>query len=448
MAAVDDSHDIFIFKIHEPHVRQRLGWPLAWLLVLSIVDKKVIFMAKLAQNFAKYVIKLKITAKGVVERPDIIGAIFGQTEGLLGAELDLRELQHTGRIGRIEVDVKTNKGRSGAEVIIPSSLDASETSLIAASMETIDKIGPCEAQVEILTVEDVRSQKRQYVIERAKEILRSMMEQGMPESQKISELIKESVRSMEVTNYHGLSAGPDVLSSDEIIIVEGRADVINLLKNGIKNAIAIEGSKIPQEVIDITKEKTTVAFQDGDRGGDLDLKKLLAVADIDFVCRAESGKEVEELTRKQIFKSLRDRVPVNQNGKKYDSSYDAAPPEADETKEDMREEPKDDSKEKELFTSMLDNLVGTRAAYMIDGDMQILTKVPMSEMSEVVDDFPNIFAIIFDGKINQYLVDIANKRKISYVVGIGFQERVRSAGTRLLTLKDLKPDEKQEPLGS
>ncbi len=393
-------------------------------------------MAKLAQNFAKYVIKLRINAKGVVERPDIIGAIFGQTEGLLGSELDLRELQHTGRIGRIEVDVNTTKGRSSAEVMIPSSLDASETSLIAASMETIDKIGPCDAQVEILNVEDVRSQKRQYVIERAKEILRSMMEQGMPESQKISELVKESVRSMEVTNYYGLSAGPDVLASDEIIIVEGRADVITLLKNGIRNAIAIEGSKIPQEVIDITKEKTTIAFLDGDRGGDLDLKKLLAIADIDFVARAEAGKEVEELTRKQIFKSLRDKVPVNNNGKKYDSSYDAAPAEPE-----TPEEVKDITKEKELFTTMLDGLVGTRAAYLIDNDMQILTKVPMSEIGEVIDNFPNIFAIIFDGKINQYVVDVANKRKVSYVVGIGFQERVRSAGTKLLTLKDLKPDE-------
>ena len=398
-------------------------------------------MAKLAQNFAKYVIKLKISAKGVVERPDIIGAIFGQTEGLLGSELDLRELQHTGRIGRIEVDVNTSKGRSSAEVMIPSSLDASETSLIAASMETIDKIGPCDAQIEILTVEDVRSQKRQYVIERAKEILRSMMEHGMPESQKLSELVKESVRSMEVTNYYGLAAGPDVLASDEIIIVEGRADVITLLKNGIKNAIAIEGSKIPQEVVNITKEKTTIAFLDGDRGGDLDLKKLLAIADIDFVARAEAGKEVEELTRKQIFKSLRDKVPVNQNGKKYDSSYDAAPAES------VEEEPKETAKEKEFFTSMLDSLLGTRATYLIDGDMQILTKAPMSEIVEVVDNFPNIFAIIFDGKINQYIVDIANKRKVSYVVGIGFQERVRSTGTKLLTLKDLKPDEKQEISG-
>ncbi|MBI2579728.1 MAG: DNA primase [Candidatus Aenigmarchaeota archaeon] len=386
-------------------------------------------MAKLAQNFAKYVIKLRINAKGIVERPDIIGAIFGQTEGLLGSDLDLRELQHTGRIGRIEVDVKANKGRASAEVVIPSSLDASETSLIAASMETIDKIGPCDAEVEIISVEDVRSQKRQYVVERAKEILRSLMDQGMPESQKISEMVKESVRSWEVVNYCGLSAGPDVLSSEEIIIVEGRADVINLLKNGIRNVIAIEGSRIPQEVADLTKGKTTTAFLDGDRGGDLDLKKLLAVAEIDFVARAPPGKEVEELSRKEIFKSLRDKVPINQtNPEKSVPLENAEPPEM-----------KNDEKEREFFASVLEGLVGTRAACIIDRDMQVLGKVPISEIGEMLDNFSGVFAIVFDGKINQLVVDMANKRRISYVVGMGFKERVRSVGTRLLTMRDLKP---------
>ena len=69
-------------------------------------------MAKLAQNFAKYLIHARLQAKGIVEKPDVIGAIFGQTEGLLGADMDLRELQRTGRVGRIEVDVKNNKGFS------------------------------------------------------------------------------------------------------------------------------------------------------------------------------------------------------------------------------------------------------------------------------------------------------------------------------------------------
>ncbi|HEC91705.1 MAG TPA: DNA primase, partial [Candidatus Atribacteria bacterium] len=266
-------------------------------------------MAKLAQNFAKYLIHARLVAQGVIEKPDVIGAIFGQTEGLLGTDLELRELQRTGRIGRIEVRVTTRKGSSEASIVIPSSLDASETSLIASSLETIEKVGPCDAKIVVNRVEDVRSQKRRYVVDRAKEILKQLMEEGIPDSQKISEMIKQSVRSWEVSSFNGLSCGPNIRDYDEIIIVEGRADVITLLKNGIRNVIAIEGSKIPKSITTLTKEKITTAFLDGDRGGDLDLKKLLSVADIDFVARADEGKEVEELSKKQIYKALREKIP-------------------------------------------------------------------------------------------------------------------------------------------
>lgn len=382
-------------------------------------------MAKLAQNFAKYMILARMHTKGVVERPDVIGAIFGQTEGLLGGDLDLRELQRTGRIGRIEVDVKMNKGKSYVDITIPSSLDASETALIAASLETIDKVGPCDAEVEIVKVDDVRSQKRQYVIERAKDILRAMIDVNMPDSQKISEIIKEAVRSYEVSNYQGLTCGPGILEADEIIIVEGRADVINLLKNGIKNVIAFEGSKVPEALINLTKEKTTTAFLDGDRGGDLDLKKLIAIADVDYVTRAELGKEVEELSKKQIFKALRERIPVDQ-------AFDKKP----EYKEEKAEE-QIDPELKKTFGALLDDLIGTRAAYLVDNNMQVMSKVPIAELNDMVDEFKNIHAIIFDGKINQMMVDMTSQRKISYLVGMEFGERVRGP-IKTLIMKDLK----------
>jgi DNA primase len=384
-------------------------------------------MAKLAQNFAKYLIVARMHATGIVERPDIIGAIFGQTEGLLGADLDLRELQHTGRIGRIEVNVKSNKGKAFADIIIPSSLDASETALIASSMETIEKVGPCDAKIDIVKVEDVRSQKRRYTIERAKEILRAMMDTGLPDTQKISEMIKESVRSWEVSNFNGLSCGPDIHTSDDIIIVEGRADVINLLKNGIRNVVAIEGSKIPQAVIDLTKEKTTTAFLDGDRGGSLDLKKLLVVADIDYVAWAEQGKEVEELTKKQIFKSLRERVPADQALNK--PAEEALP---EEDRSEIEESMKD------AFLKVLEELIGTRAACLMDRELQIISKVPLSELAGILQEFTTVYAIVFDGKINQSLVDLASRRSVEFVVGTGFRESVRSGAVKTITLADLK----------
>ena len=55
-------------------------------------------MGKISQVSSKYIIHANIDIEGVVDRPDVIGAIFGQTEGLLGADLELRELQKSGRI--------------------------------------------------------------------------------------------------------------------------------------------------------------------------------------------------------------------------------------------------------------------------------------------------------------------------------------------------------------
>ncbi len=386
-------------------------------------------MAKLAQNFAKYMIHARLHAKGVIEKPDVIGAVFGQTEGLLGTDLDLRELQRTGRIGRIEVDVNTSKGKSYADIIIPSSLDASETSLLAASLETIDKVGPCDAEIEISKVEDVRSQKRKYVMERAKEILRAMMDMGETDSQKLSETIKEAVRAWEVSEYKGLSCGPDIQLSEEIIIVEGRADVINLLKNGIKNVIAIEGSKVPDPIVQLSKEKTITAFLDGDRGGDLNLKKLLAVADIDFVARAETGKEVEELTKKEIFKSLRDREPVAGAGTKTPAVEEV---EETEAKEDV------DGESKKFLGTLLEDLVGTRAAYIVGSNNKILSKIPLSEIGEAVNDYAEIFAIVFDGKINQSIVDLAIQRKVRCLVAMDYREHVNAGPLAVLTMNDFR----------
>ncbi len=386
-------------------------------------------MAKLAQNFAKYSIHARMNAKGVVERPDIIGAIFGQTEGLLGQDLDLRELQRTGRIGRIEVDVRNNKGDSYAEVIIPSSLDASETALIAASLETIDKVGPCDAEIAVDKVEDVRSQKRRYVIDRAKDILRSMSEEIF-DSQKIAEMVKEAVRSYEVTNYHGISCGPNILDADEIIIVEGRADVINLLKNGVKNVMAFEGSKIPEAVINLTREKTTTAFLDGDRGGDLDLKKLLAIADIDYVIRAEPGKEVEELTKKQIFKALRERVPVDHA---YEKAEKVLGKKGEEREIEAEEELNDEKKK--FLQALLEDITGTRAAYLLDSAGQILSKVPISELAEMIGHYP-AHTIVMDGKINQSLVDLALQKKIACIVATDYRERVSPGSIKILVRND------------
>lgn len=424
-------------------------------------------MGKLAQATSKYTIFAKFEAEGTVEKPDVIGAVFGQTEGLLGQELDLRELQRTGRIGRIDVEMASRGGKVSGVITIPSSLDSSETALIAACCETIERVGPCNASVVIEKIEDVRASKRKYVIDRAKELLEGMLDVGM-EAQEISEQIKEAVRSGEITAYEGMPAGPNIANSDSIVVVEGRADVINLLRSGIKNAIAIEGTSVPEAVAKLTKEKITTVFLDGDRGGDLILKEILAVGEIDFVSRAPRGKEVEELTKKEIFKALREQVPIDQYKQEFlngAQEFRAAPQEQ-RSLLDVRATAKPartdgeisesfayrtSSKElsetfgyrtisgeiSERLKALLNELTGTRAAYFMDEGMNILGKVPVKEMFNTMKELRTDM-LVFDGEVDQKLVTFSGQRGVRLIAGMRLRGRIQvPEGMQVLTVDNL-----------
>ncbi|MFN3910130.1 MAG: DNA primase DnaG [Candidatus Anstonellaceae archaeon] len=271
-------------------------------------------MAKTYIDTVKYIVHAYCEIDGLVEKPDVVGAIFGQTEGLIGDELDLRELQKNGRIGRIVVELTPKGGKSVGSIKIPSSLDMVETSILAASLETVDRVGPCEAKIKVEKIEDTRNLKRNTIVERAKELLKTVLAEEIPESREISEQVRAEVKTAELSYYgpEKLPAGPNIEQRDNIIIVEGRADVLNLLKNDISNVIGIGGANVSKTIIDLTKEKEVTVFLDGDRGGDIILAELSRIGDIDYVARAPAGKEVEELTRKEIIKCLRAKVPFEQ----------------------------------------------------------------------------------------------------------------------------------------
>jgi DNA primase len=263
---------------------------------------------------AKYQIRARISAEGVIDKPDVVGAVFGQTEGLLGDELDLRDLQKSGRIGRIEVEIDSRKGKSEGEIIIPSSLDQVETAILASGLETVDRIGPCRAKIEVISVEDIRISKRQKVVDRAKEILARLQEDSKGVGLDLTEAVRKMVQVDDITTYgpEHLPAGPNIDQADALIVVEGRSDVLALLRCGIKNVIAVEGTSVPQTVKDLSRGKTVTVFTDGDRAGELILREMLQTMDIDFVARAPRGSEVEELTQKQLLKCLRNKIPINQ----------------------------------------------------------------------------------------------------------------------------------------
>ncbi|WP_297457923.1 DNA primase DnaG [Thermococcus sp.] len=408
----------------------------------------------------KYVIYAEFEANGIVERPDVVGAIFGQTEGLLGDDLDLRELQKTGRIGRIRVEVHTKAGKTYGTITVPSSLDRVETAILAAALETIDRVGPAEAKIRVLRIEDVRATKRKYIIERAKEILEKLMDQEIPETQELTEEVKKAVRAKELIEYgpEKLPAGPHVPFSDSIIVVEGRADVLNLLKHGIKNAIAVEGTSIPETIIKLSKERIVTTFTDGDRGGELILKELLQVADVDYVARAPEGKEVEELTKKEIVKSLRSKVPAEQviteifykgrnfydviREKEREKEKATTPqtqsqqaPQVQKVEERRAErvekvEPKKEeriirpiqkptSSELDEFKEFIERVKSGKesTAILLDESRNVIAEIPVRELTNQLKERKDVYAVVFNGVITQRLIDTVSETGVRYLIG-------------------------------
>jgi len=256
----------------------------------------------------KYLIHARIAANGIVERSDVVGAVFGQTEGLLGDELDLRDLQQSSKVGRIDVEISSENGQSFGELTIATSLGKAETAILAASLETINRVGPCRSDIEVTAIEDIRAAKRREIVDRAKELLSTAFDETGVSGADLVDDVRDSARVADIVDYEGLPAGPRVESSDAVIIVEGRADVRQLLAYGIKNAIAVEGTDVPDAVADLTADRTTTVFVDGDRGGELILRELLQVGDIDFVAFAPPDQSVEDLSRSAVISRLRQKV--------------------------------------------------------------------------------------------------------------------------------------------
>ncbi len=422
----------------------------------------------------KYLVKAKIEVDGIVEKPDVIGAIFGQTEGLFGPQLDLRELQDKGRIGRIQVDLKVQGSKTVGEITIPSNLDRIETALIAAMIETVDRVGPYPAKIRISDIVDLRLEKIKRIVERAKEILKKWSLEKSPDIKEILAEIAESLRTMEITKYgpEGLPAGPDVDKANTIIIVEGRADVINLLRYGYGNVIAIEGarSKIPDTIVELCKKKKCIAFVDGDHGGELILKELLRSVDIDEVARAPPGKEVEELTSKEISRALKNTIPASQYKSLVEKERKEKPPKKVEEKIEKPKVPQqppqlevpvaqpkvyeeekakvEEAKGLEEYVisfpdTVLDTmrkLQGTLEAILYDESWNPIKRVPVRDLYDELTkvETGKVFAVVFDGIITQRLVDIASDRKVRVLVGarIGGISK-RPHGVEMLTFNDL-----------
>ena len=158
---------------------------------------------------------------------------------------------------------------------------------------------------------------------------------------------------------------------------------------------------------------------DGDRGGDLILKELDQVTELDYLTRAPAGKEVEELTPKEIMKALRDRIP-----------HGAPKPEAKPTvtKAVLPEGVMQKAQE----------LKGTLEAAVLDEAGKEIAHLPVSELANQLPTIEAPYTLVFDGVITQRILDLADQKKIKYVLGDRLSEIAKKpSDIVVLTMSEL-----------
>ncbi|MGC1929379.1 MAG: DNA primase DnaG [Candidatus Nitrosopolaris sp.] len=412
-------------------------------------------------GIVKYHVKLKFEVDGLVEKADIIGAIFGQTEGLLGPEMNLNELQKVSKVGRIEVNVDTKSNMAKGDAVIPMSTDISTAALIAAAIESIDKVGPFQAKFALSGIDDIRAIKKKVIVDRAKKIVQEWATKTISEGEEMLKDVYDASKPGKLTAFGKaqLACGTGVFDSDWIILVEGRADVINLLRAGFDNAIAIEGAKIDETIVKLTEGKKVIAFLDGDRAGDLILKELHGVVNIDKVLRAPPGREVEECTPLEIAEILKEGMLfAGANGQEVRATLRQLqhPERRQNTKRDRQERGIEEEREiqgssggpsviaqednadilsavKEVYPQINETL----EAIVLDGSMKILLKVPVSDVVKKLDRTEGAKMLVLDGIVTQRLVDAADKVGIEYIVGHRTAELKKSTDVRVRTFGDM-----------
>ena len=366
----------------------------------------------------KYMIIAKLNVNGTVQRKDIIGAIMGQTEGLLGDDLELRKLQRTARVGHVDVEMDSKGGKVSGLIMIPSSMDNVETAIIASSLETIDRIGPCQSKIVVAEIQDIRSTKRTVVVDRAKELLLSLVNSGEAASKTVIEEVRSVLTTGTATNFHGLTSGPNVESSDSLIIVEGRNDVRNLLNFGLKNTISCDGAgDIKQELIDLANSKGNVTLAiDGDRGGEMLFRQLVETMKIDFVAQAPVGQEWELLPQKTATKCLTQK----EDAKKFLHKLDQLQKERDEQNanpaavEDA--EPKDAPADVQEYFDHIGDLKKNNALFVkVDGSVS--EAVGPAKLASAAEEADGAIAIVFNGPVSKRTIEIASESAIETVVG-------------------------------
>lgn len=383
-------------------------------------------MAKISPVSIKYMIHANFEAEGALEKPDVIGALFGQTEGLLGNELEMRELQKEGKIGRIEVELQKDGKRTNGVIKIPTALDQSETTLIAAAIETIERIGPSDAHIEIEKIEDVRGSKRDYIVDRAKKLLTQI--QGSTDSREISNEIKSHVKMGDVDEFGDDKVPAGDLTGNEVILVEGRADLVNLMKNGVRNVIAMNGTKLPQGIKELAQEKEITLYVDGDRGGKLIIQNVLDNVRVKFIAIAPDGKEVEELAGKEILMTLRKKIPVEEylsrshySDNRYSERKSYSRQDSDESPESVKKTNNLSEKEIKFLEELSSENAGSSKALILDENLKEMKAVSVKTLVGTlrrIQRQPR--ALVIDGTVTSGMIEAAEEVGCAAIVAKNF----------------------------
>ncbi len=427
--------------------------------MINKINNEVIKMPN--TGIVKYHVKLKFEVDGLVEKADIIGAIFGQTEGLLGPEMNLNELQKVSKVGRIEVNVDSKSNSAKGDALIPMSTDISTAALIAAAIESIDKVGPFQAKFYLLGIDDIRAIKKKIIVDRAKKIVQEWATKTISEGEEMLKDVYDASKPGRLTTFGKaqLACGVGVYDSDWIILVEGRADVINLLRAGYDNAIAIEGAKIDETILKLTYNKRVIAFIDGDRAGDLILKELQGLVKIDKVYRAPSGREVEECTPLEISEILKDveqqikniysnnlntdnqiqtrtNTQLSSSSQNHINTIDMGITNSNNPSNQLQKElvesnntnnlndvkfNKNNSSDDEEIISIIKKVFPeineTLEAIIFDKSLKTMVKLPVSDIVKKISNSQGGKVLVLDGIITQRLIEAANKAGIQYIIG-------------------------------
>jgi len=374
--------------------------------------------------------------------------------------MNLNELQKVSKVGRIEVNVDTKSNIAKGDALIPMSTDISTAALIAAAIESIDKVGPFQARFGLVGIDDIRAIKKKVIVDRAKKIVQEWATKTISEGEEMLKDVYDASKPGKLTAFGKaqLACGTGVFDSGWIILVEGRADVINLLRGGFDNAIAIEGAKIDETVTKLTEGKKVIAFLDGDRAGDLILKELQGLVKIDKILRAPPGREVEECTPMEIAEILKDAMPFVSADAQQLSSIQPQQTDSRQTQKRDRQEQVVQQQE-EQRTEIIANsnanqqedaadivsavrdvypqINETLEAVILDSSRKTLLKIPVSDVVKKLNSAEGAKMLVLDGIVTQRLVEAADKAGIEYIVGHRMSDLKKSTDVRVRTFGEM-----------